>query len=221
LIQVHDLTVVFGRTLALDGVDVELHPGITGVFGPNGSGKSTLLRTLAGLEQKSSGEIAVGPAAGLQPEAARGMLGYAGHLSGLYPLLSLRENLLLFGRLYGVPAGAVDDRLQQLGLGENAGKLVRELSAGLKRRAAVARALLHDPEILLLDEPYANVDDEASDLISAAIVAWWRPDRYGLIATHGAKKVRAYAHAGLILQRGRVARYGTYTDAGFVRGGTT
>jgi ABC-type multidrug transport system ATPase subunit len=71
----------------------------------------------------------------------------------------------------------------------------------------VARALLHEPEILLLDEPYANLDDEASELVSAAVVEWRTPGRIGVVATHGAKKVKAYADAGIILKRGRVISY--------------
>jgi ABC-type multidrug transport system ATPase subunit len=89
------------------------------------------------------------------------------------------------------------------------------LSAGYRRRAAVARALLHEPELLLLDEPYANLDDEAADLVSAAVVAWRRPGRVAVIATHGAKKVKAYADVGLILQHGHLLKQGTYTAAGF------
>jgi ABC-type Mn2+/Zn2+ transport system ATPase subunit len=92
---------------------------------------------------------------------------------------------------------------------------VGQLSAGLTRRAAVARALLHDPQILILDEPYANLDDEASESISNAIKAWFQEGRIGLVATHGAKKVRAYAHHGIVLQRGLLARAGTYTSTGF------
>ena len=79
----------------------------------------------------------------------------------------------------------------------------------------MARALLHEPDILLLDEPYANVDDSAAASITNAVIRWRSPERIGLVATHGAKKVRAYADAGVVLQRGRVARAGTYTKEGF------
>jgi ABC-type multidrug transport system ATPase subunit len=97
--------------------------------------------------------------------------------------------------------------IESLGLGERRRTPVRSLSAGYKRRASVARALLHQPRVLLLDEPYANLDDEAAAEVSAAVVAWRRPDRVAVIATHGAKKVKAYADAGIILKHGRVVSY--------------
>ena len=104
--------------------------------------------------------------------------------------------------------------IDELRLNEFATRPVRELSAGSKRRAAVARALVHDPDVLLLDEPYANVDDDASDAISSAIESWKREGKIGVVATHGAKKVKAYADGGVVLQRGRLIRQGRYTSAG-------
>jgi ABC-type multidrug transport system ATPase subunit len=94
-----------------------------------------------------------------------------------------------------------------VGLADRRATRVAELSAGLKRRAAVARALLHEPDLLLLDEPYANVDDDAAEMMSAAIMSWRRPDRVCVVATHGAKRVKAYADAGIIIQRGHVISY--------------
>ncbi len=205
----------FGRTLALDSVDLDLEPGLVGVFGPNGAGKSTLLRVIAGLEAPTRGTVTFVSFDGLDAEQLRGRIGYAGHSSGLYARLSLSENLALFSRLYGLRDGRSNEVIDRLALGEHARKPVRDLSAGLKRRATVARAILHEPAILLLDEPYANVDDDASESISAAVRDWWQPDRLGLVATHGAKKVRAYAHAGLVLQRGRAVRFGTYSSERF------
>jgi heme exporter protein A len=215
VIELRGLTVVFGRTIALDRLDLRIEPVLTGIFGPNGAGKSTLLRALAGLERPSEGSIEFASLNGLDPEERRRRMSYAGHASGLYGHLTVIENLSLFATLYGAPAGRPLEMIRALALEEHAHKPARELSAGLKRRAAVCRALLHDPEVLLVDEPYANVDDEASAAISTAIQGWWRPGRYGLVATHGAKKVRAYAHAGVVLQRGRLARAGRYTEAGF------
>ena len=215
-IAVDNVTVVFGRTLALDEIDLEIGTGITGVFGPNGSGKSTLLKTIAGLLKPTSGRIVVDGTDGTKhDEAFRRRMGYAGHGSGLYARLSLRENLELFASLYGAAPARSDEMIERLQLGEYATRPVSDLSAGSKRRAAVARALLHDPDVLLLDEPYANVDDEASEAISNAIAAWKQEGKTALVATHGAKKVKAYADGGIILQRGRLIRTGRYTDTGF------
>lgn len=211
MIRIEKVSVFYGRTIALDGVDVALQPGITGLFGQNASGKTTLLRVVAGLLRPSEGAAYLGEAPiRSSDEALRGRIGYAGHDAGLYARLSVEENLRLFARLHGAPEQRIEEVLEQLGLGDRKGTLVDELSAGFKRRAAVARALLHDPDVLLLDEPYANLDDDAAETVSAAITAWWRPERTAVIASHGAKKVKAYADAGLILQRGRVATYGLY-----------
>lgn len=212
-----DVTVAFGRTLALDRVSAELPDGITGVFGPNGSGKSTLLRVIAGLIRPSAGTVAVnGTPVSSRDENFRQRIGYAGHESGLYGRLTLVENLRLVATLYGTRTNRVDEVVTVLRLDELAGRPVHELSAGSKRRAAVARALVHDPDLLLLDEPYANVDDEAADAISDAIKEWRSDGKTALVATHGAKKVKAYADGGLVLQRGRLARVGRYTETGFM-----
>lgn len=215
-IAVDHVTVVFGRTLALDEIDLEIGPGITGVFGPNGSGKSTLLKTIAGLLRPASGRVVIDGSDGANhDETFRRRIGYAGHRSGLYARLSLQENLDLFASLYGTSSARCDEMIESLDLAEYASRPVSDLSAGSKRRAAVARALLHDPDVLLLDEPYANVDDEASEAISESIGSWKQPGKTALVATHGAKKVKAYADGGIILQRGRLIRTGRYTDTGF------
>ena len=216
MIEIDNVTVTFGRTLALDEVALEIPDGITGIFGPNGSGKSTLLKTIAGLIKPASGRVVIdGQEDAMRNESVRRRFGYAGHTSGLYGRLSLSENLDLLASLYGAAPGRVTDVLERLDLTEFTSRPVQELSAGSKRRAAVARALLHDPEVLLLDEPYANVDDDAADAISGAIAAWKADGKIALVATHGAKKVRAYADGGIVLQRGRLVRAGRYTERGF------
>ena len=200
--------VAFGRTLALHDVTLELGPGVTGLFGPNGSGKSTLLGVLAGLTRPTAGAASFrGAPVSASNEEWRRLVGYAGHDPGLYPALTVGENLALWAKLFDAPGSRVDVMIEQLGLGDRRTTPVRSLSAGFKRRAAVARALLHEPAVLLLDEPYANLDDEASELVSAAVVAWRSPERIAVVATHGAKKVKAYADAGIILRRGRVISY--------------
>lgn len=211
MIETRALTVVYGRTIALDGIDLSIGEGITGLFGQNGSGKSTLLRVLAGLLRPSGGTITVGDVPlDLRDEKFRRRLGYAGHNSGLYPHLTVGENLDLFGNLYGCPEDATDTILERVRLADRKDALAGELSAGLKRRAAVARALLHDPDILLLDEPYANLDDDGAAAITGAIGSWRGPGKTGIVATHGAKRVKAYADAGVILTRGTVTVSGAY-----------
>jgi heme exporter protein A len=211
MIEITDLTVVFGRTVALDSVSASLEDGVVGVFGPNGAGKSTLLRVLAGLQPPTRGRVRLGDrATSARDETFRRRVGYVGHLSSLYDRLSLRENLALFAALYGVEGEAAERVLDAVGLEGRADTRAGELSAGLRRRAAVARALLHDPTLLLLDEPYANLDDDAAERVSSAVRAWRAPGRLALVATHGAKKLKGWADAGLILRRGRVVTLGRY-----------
>jgi heme ABC exporter ATP-binding subunit CcmA len=221
LIVAEGLTVAFGRTVALASIDLAIPPGVVGVFGPNGSGKSTLLRVVAGLLAPARGRIEWrGAPVTARDERFRRTVGYAGHEAGLYGRLSVRENLDLFATLHGAPADRVGSLLDATGLGEVASTAVADLSAGLRRRAAVARALVPDPELLLLDEPYAHLDEDAGDAVSEAIRRWRAPGRTALIATHGAKKLKAWADAGLVLQRGRVAAWGSYgADHRFSRRG--
>jgi len=215
LVSLNGIGVSFGRTAALREVSLDLGEGVTGLFGPNASGKTTLLRVLAGLLRPTSGTVSVlGRPLSAKDEAQRGRIGYVGHSSGLYGRLSVVENLELFARLYGV-RGRVPELLERLGLNKRATTPAVDLSAGFRRRAAVARALLHEPDLLLLDEPYANLDDEASELVSLAIMDWRAPGRCAVVATHGAKKVKRYADAGVVLQHGRVIRRGTYEETGF------
>lgn len=208
MIEVRGLTVTYGRTLALHDIDLQIRPGVTGIFGPNGAGKSTLLRVLAGLRRPSSGTVRIdGEPVDLSDEYFRRTVSYAGHETGLYRHLTVGENLELFARLYGVGSRRVDEVLNGVGLTDRRDTRVARLSAGLARRAGVARALLHSPRLLLLDEPYANVDDESSNQISSMLKGWSGSTDYALIATHGAKKVKAFADGGIILQRGSVISY--------------
>jgi len=206
--------VAYGRTVALHPLDLELGPGVVGLFGPNGSGKSTLLRVLAGLLRPSAGVVVVDdtPRGPRMAEEARGRIGYVGHDSGLYGYLTLTENLELFATLHGRDARQAAAIIDRLDLGSRSDTRVAEMSAGVKRRAAVARSLVHDPEMLLLDEPYANLDDDAAETVSRAIEGWRAPGRTAVIATHGAKRVKRFADAGVILQRGRLVSHRIRSD---------
>ncbi|MDQ3772734.1 MAG: heme ABC exporter ATP-binding protein CcmA [Actinomycetota bacterium] len=216
MIHLRGLTVSYGTTMALRPTDLTLYEGVTGLFGPNGSGKSTLLRVLAGLLAPSRGfALLEDTPIRSSDESIRRRIGYVSHSSGLYGRLTVGENLTLFGRLYGVASARVDEVLELLDLNDRRNTSVGHLSAGLKRRAAVARAVLHEPDVLLLDEPYANLDDDASARVSDAVKAWRAPGRAAIIATHGAKRVKTFADASLIVQRGRVISYRRRTETGY------
>jgi heme ABC exporter ATP-binding subunit CcmA len=214
MIRFEDVRVLYGRTLALDAVDLELVDGVIGLFGQNGSGKSTFLKVVAGLVRPTRGSIvADGRPVRIADESWRRVVGYAGHEPGLYGRLTVGENLDLFARLYDAPRARVGQLLAALDIADRAAARVDSLSAGLKRRVAVARALVHDPAVLLLDEPYANLDDDAADRVSEAIQTWHSPGRVGVIATHGAKRVKAFADAGIILKQSQVVSYRVRTGA--------
>ena len=211
MIELTGLTVRYGRTIALHGIDLTLQPGIVGMFGPNGSGKSTLLRAIAGLIRPASGTITYnGRPISASDENWRRCVGYAGHQPGLYEDLTVRENLQLFAHLNGALQDAVEFTIDSLGLEEKADERVSTLSAGFRRRAGVARALVHRPRILLLDEPYANLDEESAERISALIRSATDDDRLAIVATHGARRLKAFAGHGLVLRHGTVATFHPY-----------
>ena len=167
----------FGDRTALDGVDLRVDPGGSlAVLGPNGSGKSTLLRILAGLLRPSSGEVSVlGCDLPKETHRLRGRVGYLGHDPLLYRDLTPRENLELAAALHGIGSEVAGPRIEVLleavGMSVRANDRVAELSAGMKQRIDICRAVLHEPELLLLDEPEAHLDPEARLRIAPLIAA--------------------------------------------------
>jgi len=167
----------FGDRTALDGVDLRVDPGGSlAVLGPNGSGKSTLLRILAGLLRPSSGEVSVlGCDLPKETHRLRGRVGYLGHDPLLYRDLTPRENLELVAALHGIGSEVAGPRIEVLleavGMSVRADDRVAELSAGMKQRIDICRAVLHEPELLLLDEPDAHLDPEARLRIAPLIAA--------------------------------------------------
>ena len=167
----------FGDRTALDGIDLRVDPGESvAVLGPNGSGKSTLLRILAGLLRPTSGQVSVlGCTLPKETHLLRGRVGYLGHEPILYRDLTPRENLELAAALHGLESEAISPRIEALfdavGMSSRADDRVAELSAGMKQRIDICRAVLHDPELLLLDEPDAHLDPEARRRIAPLIAA--------------------------------------------------
>jgi ABC-type multidrug transport system ATPase subunit len=167
----------FGERVALADVDLHLEPGGSlAVLGPNGSGKSTLLRILAGLLRPSGGEVSVlGFALPKETLRLRGRVGYLGHEPLLYRDLTPRENLRLAGALHGLDAAATESRIEELlaavRMKHRGNDRVAELSAGMRQRVDICRAVLHEPELLLLDEPDAHLDPQARELIAPLIAA--------------------------------------------------
>jgi heme exporter protein A len=174
-IRVAGLRRDYGERVALAGVDAELAAGETMVvLGPNGAGKTTLLRILATLLRPSGGEVRV-LGCELPGEAwkLRGRIGYLGHEPLLYRDLSGRENLAFQASLQGIHREAAGERIAELlasvGMERRADERVAELSAGMRQRLAICRCVLHEPELLLLDEPDSNLDAESRELARALI----------------------------------------------------
>jgi heme exporter protein A len=187
----------FGERPALEGVDLELPAGSTlAVLGPNGSGKSTLLRILAGLLRPSGGEAEVlGNELPKEAWRLRGRVGYLGHGPLLYRDLSARENLTLAAELHGLEREAARSRISSLleaaGMTARADDRVAEYSAGMRQRIDICRAVLHDPALLLLDEPHAHLDVEAQARIEPLLAAG--TSRTRVIVSHDRDRARKEA----------------------------
>ncbi len=183
----------YGRKRALSGVSFSVpRRGFLLVTGPNGSGKTTLLRLVAGLAVPTKGSIVV--------DGERADLGYVGHEPLLYRELTALENLDLFGRLYRVPerrerSGML---LERFGLWEVRGDRVATFSRGMTQRLALCRALLHDPALLVLDEPFTALDEDGAALLDRELVAM-TGERTIVLSTHDPARVAPYATDGLVL----------------------
>jgi len=196
----------YGERPALAGIDLELAAGATLlVLGPNGAGKTTLLRILATLLRPSSGEArALGCTLPDEAWKLRGRIGFLGHEPLLYRELSGRENLLFHARLHGLPREEGEARIATLlaamDMGRRAGERVAELSAGMRQRLAICRCVLHEPELLLLDEPDSNLDAEGRALAAATIGP--AEGRTRVIVSHDPERFKAEADQVLRLEAG-------------------
>jgi heme exporter protein A len=202
-IELDGLSRSYGDREALTGVSLTLAAGQSlVVFGPNGAGKSTLLRVLATLLRPHSGSVRV-LGASLPDDAwlLRGRVGLLAHEPLLYRDLSARENLRFHARLHGTPLERAEELLERVHMRERAGEPLRTLSRGMVQRVAIARTVLHDPELLLLDEPRANLDPAAIELVDPLIGRDGRHAR--VITSHDPARGLAEADVVLGLRAGR------------------
>ena len=205
-IELRGLRHEFGERTALEGVDLTLGAGETLlVLGSNGAGKTTLLRILATLLRPSGGEVEVlGCPLPREAWKLRGRIGYLGHEPLLYRDLSGRENLRFHARLHGIDGEAGEARieatLRAIGMERRADERIGELSAGMRQRLAICRCVLHQPELLLLDEPDSHLDEEGRELASGLIGPG--SDRARVLVTHDPDRFEAEADRTLRLAVG-------------------
>jgi heme exporter protein A len=213
VIDLDGLTRNYGERAALEDVTLSLAAGKTlVVFGPNGAGKTTLLRVLSTLLRPHAGRVSVlGAELPEEAWAVRGRVGLLGHEPLLYRELTPRENLRYHARLHGVDDERVEGQLAAVSMTGRADEPVRTLSRGMVQRVGVARATLHDPDLLLLDEPYANLDPAAIELVEPLIGA--SCERTRVLTSHDPGRGLAEADLVLGLRGGRVA---LLTDAASV-----
>ena len=204
----------YGDFPALRDIAFAVEPGsCVALLGRNGAGKTTLLRILAGLSRASKGEVRVFGRPALE-KASRSLTGIIGHGIAVYDELSAYENLKLFANLYGAPDAhrAAMEWLERTSLDRVKDGLVREFSRGMRQRLAVARAFLHNPRLMLLDEPFTALDDRAIALLQSLLRDALRDGRTVVMSTHQLREALELATDVVLINRGRMAHSGPRTS---------
>ena len=201
----------FGDFPALRDISLEVPAGsCLALLGRNGAGKTTLLRILAGFSKPAKGTVTL---QGHEPRAipARRQIGYIGHGISVWDELSATENLRLFASLYDVDTARIPRWLERVGLGRVQDGLVREFSRGMRQRLAIARAFLHDPNLLLLDEPFTSLDDRAIALLQSVLREARERGAAVVMSTHQLREALELASDVALLQKGKLAYAGPRT----------
>jgi len=207
-IAVRNLTKYYGRSTALRDLNLDVGAGeCVAVFGGNGAGKTTLLRILAGLTRPSSGNFKISFSDGKAPRFARGVIGYLSHGMSLYPDLTAIENLRFFAGLMNERAndGVLIQRMEAVGLGGREFDPVRNYSRGMQQRLAIARAFLHDPAILLLDEPFTGLDQIGLEVLENYIRRAGTKGKTCIMTLHDLARGYELADRLVVIEKGRVA----------------
>jgi len=207
-LEVDSLVKRFGQVVAVDGISLELRSGeCLGLLGPNGAGKSTLIRAIAGRVIPDSGRVTVFGAAADSP-AARAALGWVPQDLALYPRLSAKENLRSFGRYYGLTGKKLDQAVAQCldwaALQDRAGELTRNLSGGMKRRLNMAAGLIHQPRLVLMDEPTVGVDPQSRNRIFEMIETLRAQGMTIIYTTHYMEEAERLCDRIAIVDHGRI-----------------
>ena len=216
MIEVHRLIKRFGLKTVLRGMDFRVERGeFVALLGPNGAGKTTFLRILASLSRPSLGEVRIaGFRLPAQAAAVRRRLGVVSHLPLLYGDLTAEENLRFYGRMYGVPEldRRVIEVLEMVGLASRRRDLVRTFSRGMQQRLAIGRAVLHDPDVMLFDEPHTGLDQDASAMLDTVLKEVAARGRTVVMTSHDLARAADLASRFDILSRGVIAASVQHTD---------
>lgn len=209
-IETKKLSKVFGNRRAVDKVSIEVPQGaFLSIFGPNGAGKTTLLRVLSTLSRATSGTASLmGIDLKEEPDKVRDHIGLISHNSMLYPDLTAEQNLLIYARLYGVadPEARVLEMLDAVELKHRRLDVVRTFSRGMTQRLSIARALVHDPDVVFLDEPYSGLDPHAVEIFDGLIDAQ-REGRTFVMVSHDLVKGFDMCTHALVLAKGKVVAF--------------
>jgi len=207
-LEARNVSKFFGDLPALRGVTVRIEPGDSILlYGPNGAGKTTLLRTLAALARPDEGDVRfAGQPLRHDSQAAKAAIGFVSHAAYLYGELTGRENLRFFGRLFRLENldAKIDRALDLFAVRSRADELVRNLSRGLQQRMTLARALLHDPSFLLLDEPFTGLDADSAGHLERLLTRLPSEGKALVFSTHNYDQGAAIARRLVALERGRI-----------------
>jgi heme exporter protein A len=209
VITVKKLVKRFGMKAVLRGLDFEVQPGeFVALLGPNGAGKTTFLRILASLSRPSLGEVKVcGYQLPREAAQVRARLGVVSHLPLLYGDLTADENLRFYGRMYNLAnlEARITEVLEMVGLENRRKDLVRTFSRGMQQRLAIGRAVLHDPEVMLFDEPYTGLDQDASSMLDGVLKTVAAQGRTVVMTSHDLARAEELATRFDVLSRGLIA----------------
>jgi len=213
------LSKFYGESPALRQVNFALRRGeVLALLGHNGAGKTTLLHLLALVTRPSGGVVRINgeDMVGWRRVAAKASIGLLGHQTFLYDELTARENLEFFARLYGLPSdpARAGRALETVGLAEARDELVRHFSRGMRQRLALARAFLHEPDLLLLDEPFTGLDEAATRALAGMLAQAREAGRTVVLSSHDVDQALELATFVLALSRGRLAHFGRNERAG-------
>jgi heme exporter protein A len=207
MIEIRGVAKYFGRFSALRKLDLAVGRGeFVALFGRNGAGKTTLLRILAGLTSASAGNVVIACPEPRSPRDARGRVGYLAHSTVLYGDLTALENLKFFARLYDLEGGddTLSARLAAAGLAGREHDPVRNYSRGMQQRLAIVRAFLHDPDILLLDEPFTGLDRQGTEFLKRHLLAAHERGKTCVMAIHDAALGWELATRLVVIEKGGV-----------------